>query len=111
MSDESPIHRHQLPGSSRSSRRIRTPGTRLLRRVGVEQVDQRRTDPPEAVPRHEAAPVRMLFSRKWLSALKNTLLVDCIRILQAWGAYDRIEHNKNESFMLFGRIGSTSSPR
>jgi len=33
-------------------------------------------------------PVRMLFSRKWLSALKNTLLVDCIRILQAWGAYD-----------------------
>jgi len=23
---------------------------------GVEQVDQRRTDPPEAVPRHEAAP-------------------------------------------------------
>jgi len=36
----------------------------------------------------------MLFSRKWLSALKNTLLVDCIRILQAWGAYDRIEHNK-----------------
>ena len=48
-------------------------------------------------------PVRMLFSRKWLSALKNTLLVDCIRILQAWGAYDRIEHNKNESFMLFGK--------
>jgi len=29
--------------------------------------------------------------------------VDCIRILQAWGAYDRIEHNKNESFMLFGK--------
>ena len=48
-------------------------------------------------------PVRMLFSRKWLSALKTTLLVDCIRILQAWGAYDRIEHNKNESFMLFGK--------
>jgi len=48
-------------------------------------------------------PVRMLFSRKWLSALKTTLLVDCIRILQAWGAYDRIEHNKNESYMRFGR--------
>jgi phage terminase large subunit len=48
-------------------------------------------------------PVRMLFSRKWLSALKNTLLVDCIRILQAWGAYDRIEHNKNESYMRVGR--------
>ncbi len=48
-------------------------------------------------------PVRMLFSRKWLSALKTTLLVDCIRILQAWGAYDRIEHNKNESYMRFGQ--------
>lgn len=48
-------------------------------------------------------PVRMLFSRKWLSALKTTLLVDCIRILQAWGAYDRIEHNKNESYMRFGK--------
>jgi len=34
---------------------------------------------------------------------KEHLLVDCIRILQAWGAYDRIEHNKNESFMLFGK--------
>jgi len=30
-------------------------------------------------------PVRMLFSRKWLSALKNTLLVDCIRILAGVG--------------------------
>lgn len=48
-------------------------------------------------------PARMLFSRKWLSALKNTLLVDCIRVLQAWGAYDRIEHNKNESYMRVGR--------
>ncbi len=48
-------------------------------------------------------PVRMLFSRKWLSALKTTLLVDCIRILQAWGAYGRIDHNKNESYMQFGQ--------
>ena len=47
--------------------------------------------------------VRMLFSRKWLSALKTTLLVDCIRILQAWGAYDRIEHNKNDSYMRIGQ--------
>ncbi len=48
-------------------------------------------------------PVRMLFSRKWLSALKTTLLLDCVRILQAWGAYERVEHNRNESFMAFGK--------
>jgi phage terminase large subunit len=47
-------------------------------------------------------PTRMLFARKWLSALKNTLLIDCVRILQAWNVYGHIEHNKNESFMRFG---------
>jgi len=56
MSDES----HSPPSTPRFLQVFKEesgrPGTRLLRRVGVEQVDQRRTDPPEAVPRHEAAP-------------------------------------------------------
>jgi len=59
MSDEVPFTAINFPVPLRSSRRESgRPGTRLLRRVGVEQVDQRRTDFPllKQFTRHEDSP-------------------------------------------------------
>jgi len=107
MSDRSPIHRHSTPvppglqGESGHARELVFYGG-----SGSSKSTSGRTDPPESVPRHEAAPRSACSSPEdGLSALKNTLLVDCIRILQALGGLTTgIEHNQKTSrFMLFGK--------
>jgi len=109
MSDEVPFTAHQLPvppglqGESGRPGLVFYGGSGSSKSTSVAQILLKQfldTKQP---------PVRMLFSRKWLSALKNTLLVDCIRILQAWGLTTGSSTTKTSPSCSSGRIGSTSS--
>jgi len=113
MSDEVPFTAINSRFPSRSSRRNPDArDTRLLRRVGgrASRPASHRVLLKQFLDTKQP-PVRMaLLPEMAVRAKRTPSLVDCIRILQAWGAYDRIEpQQKTSPSCSSGRIGSTSS--